>query len=67
MNRSSGSNDQLRFLWDESVKKTENAIKISSSTEVHLEPYFAFLEDILPDLLPPGRESSLPEMVFELL
>jgi hypothetical protein len=67
MGLSSEEIDQLSFNWDESVnKKNSNKAKITSSTEVHLEEYFAFLEDVAPFLPMSKKEVISERKVFEL-
>jgi hypothetical protein len=66
MGLSSEEIDQLSFNWDESAKKNSNKAKITSSTEVHLEEYFAFLEDVTPSLPMLKREVISERKVFEL-
>jgi hypothetical protein len=66
MGLSSEEIDQLSFNWDESAKKNSNKAKITSSTEVHLEEYFAFLEDVAPFLPMSKKEIISERKVFEL-
>lgn len=51
MSQSSDNIDRLEFTWDHEwaqKSKAKQAKKITSTTERHLEEYFAFLEDVVP-------------------
>lgn len=61
--------DNLILSWDsEFQKKKENqpVKKITPKTEVHLEDYFDFLNDVVPSFKKPPEPADTKRKIFEL-
>jgi hypothetical protein len=61
--------DDLLFSWDsefQKKKEKQTVRKITEKTEVHLEEYFSFLEDVVPNFKKPPEPTDLKRKVFEL-
>lgn len=66
---SSDEFDKLHFTWDPDVDTsgTQNENQDGSISECrNLEEYFAFLEDVVPEELPPKEEHEIPDRPFTL-
>jgi hypothetical protein len=61
--------DDLLFFRDsefQKKKEKQTTRKITATTEVHLEDYFTFLEDVVPNFKKPSETVDLKRKVFEL-
>lgn len=68
MGLSSEMIDQLSFAWDNNmnIKKEKNRAKVTSSTEVKLEDYFTFLDEVVLFFPVVKQNVVLERKVFEL-
>jgi hypothetical protein len=61
--------DDLELTWDSEFQKKKKALpvkKITPTTEVHLEEYFAFLKDVVPSFKKPSEPADTKRKVFTL-